>query len=211
MPWCFGTSGSVRTSSSHHVARWPERRPDLLAVHDPVVAVAHRRRPQRREVGARVGLGEPLAPDVVAAQHRGEQTALLLLGAVRHDRRCDVRDAEHVDRPGCAGAVHLLGPHDLLHHARAAARRTPRATRSRRSRASASSRVPRLATDELRARRARCPSTGPARGRRRSGARRATHGTRRGTPRPRGDRRSPRTRMRRASRSAVDGTPQPGS
>ena len=44
------------------------RGPDLLAAHDVVVAVAHRLRAQRREVGPGAGLGEALAPHVVALE-----------------------------------------------------------------------------------------------------------------------------------------------
>ena len=46
-------------------------RPDLLTVDDVVVAVAHRPRLERREIGAGVGLAEPLAPDHVATRSCG--------------------------------------------------------------------------------------------------------------------------------------------
>jgi hypothetical protein len=42
--------------------------PDLLAVDHPVVAVAHRPRRGRRHVRPAAGLGEELAPDLLAAQ-----------------------------------------------------------------------------------------------------------------------------------------------
>ena len=87
------------------------------------------------EVGAGVGLGEALAPDVVAAQHRGAAGRVFCSSVpYGHDRRRDVGDAEHVERARRAGAVQLLGPHHLLHHARRRGRRTRPATRSRRSR-----------------------------------------------------------------------------
>ena len=54
----------------------------------------------------------------VAAQHAGEQVALLLLGAVFHDRRRDVRQADDVHGPRRPGAVHLLGVDNLLHERR---------------------------------------------------------------------------------------------
>ena len=47
------------------------RRPDLLAVDDVIVAVAHGAGAQRGEVGAGVGLGEALAPHLFTAQDRG--------------------------------------------------------------------------------------------------------------------------------------------
>ena len=43
-----------------------ERGPDLLAVDDEVIAVEHRGGLQAREIGAGVGLGVALAPDVLA-------------------------------------------------------------------------------------------------------------------------------------------------
>ena len=44
-----------------------ERGPHLLAVDDPLVAVADRARRQAGDVGARAGLAEHLAPDLFAA------------------------------------------------------------------------------------------------------------------------------------------------
>ena len=58
-------------------------RPHLLAVDHPLVAVAHRRRRQRRDIGAGAGLAEQLAPDLLAAQQLGEVALLLLVGAAR--------------------------------------------------------------------------------------------------------------------------------
>ncbi len=73
-----------------------ERRPDLLARDDPLVAVAHRARLERGEVGARLRLGEALAPDLVGAQDRLEVAPLLLLGPVRDDGRPAHGEPEHV-------------------------------------------------------------------------------------------------------------------
>ena len=97
-----------------------ERVPRLLTVDDPAVAVEHGRGAQRREVGAGVRFGEALAPDVVAAEHAGEERGLLFVGAVLDDRGRDVREAERVERARRVRAVHLLRVHDLFHHARAA-------------------------------------------------------------------------------------------
>ena len=63
------------------------RRPHLLAVDDPLVAVALGPRAQAGEVGAGAGLGEQLAPDLAAASIYGQEALLLLVGALRHDRR----------------------------------------------------------------------------------------------------------------------------
>ena len=105
------------------------RVPHLLPVDDPLVAVAHRTRAERGEVGAGTGLAEQLAPQLVAAQHRVEVALLLLGRAVHHERGRDHADpdGEHaglhvelrlflrVDRlldAGAAAAAELLGPRD---------------------------------------------------------------------------------------------------
>ena len=55
--------------------------PDLVPVDDVLVAVAHRARAQRREVGAGVGFAEALAPAVAPADQRRA-------GSGRRSRRC---------------------------------------------------------------------------------------------------------------------------
>ena len=52
MPWCLGTSGLVRAISMPMSAIWPPRRPHLLTVDDPLVAVLHRARAEAGEVAA---------------------------------------------------------------------------------------------------------------------------------------------------------------
>ena len=99
----------------------PERVPHLLPVDDELVAVGHRPTLERREVGAGVGLAEALAPDVVASQHPRQEPALLLLGAPLDDRRCDVREADRIERARRTGAVHLFGEDNLVDDAGAAA------------------------------------------------------------------------------------------
>ena len=61
-------------------------RPYLLAGHDPVVAVLDRARLQRREVRAGVGLGEALAPDLLARRGSGP-------GSAPSARRCPTPSA----------------------------------------------------------------------------------------------------------------------
>ena len=64
----------VRARDEHPaVGHVRERVPDLLAVDDPLVAVAHRPGRERREVGAGAGLAEELAPDLFAGEERAEQ------------------------------------------------------------------------------------------------------------------------------------------
>ena len=90
--------------------------PDLLPVHHVVVAVAHRAGLERREVGARLGLGEALAPQHVARGHAREVAGLLLGRAEAHDQRADVVEVHVLRTARLAGGPHLL-PHDgLLPH-----------------------------------------------------------------------------------------------
>ena len=63
------------------------RRPDLLALEHELVAVAPGPGLHAREVRARAGLAEQLAPDVVAAQQRRDERLLLLLAGVHQQRR----------------------------------------------------------------------------------------------------------------------------
>ena len=80
-PLCFGRSGSVRGDEHAAVGEVRERVPHLLAVDDPLVAVAHRAGREAGEVGTRARLGEQLAPDLFAGEHRAQRA---LAGA----RRC---------------------------------------------------------------------------------------------------------------------------
>ena len=52
-----------------------ERGPHLLAVDDPLVAVAHARVRQAGDVGAGAGLAEQLAPDLLAGEQRAQVAA----------------------------------------------------------------------------------------------------------------------------------------
>ena len=82
--------------------------PDLLAGDDPVVAVADGAGLDRGQVRPGVGLGEPLAPDLLGGQDRVQITLALLLGPPRHDRRTGEQQPEHVRRQRRAGAAELL-------------------------------------------------------------------------------------------------------
>ena len=103
--------------------------PDLLAVDDEVVAVAHALGFERGQVAAGVRLGEALAPDFVAREDAGQVAFLLLFGADGDDRRPDqsLADRAHplrgvgqgqlfledglLDERGAA-AAEFLGPGD---------------------------------------------------------------------------------------------------
>ena len=96
-------------------------RPDLLPGDHPLVAVLDRLGLQRGEIRARLGLGEPLAPDLVGGQDRLEVALLLLLGAVGDHDRAAHRQPEDVGRARDLGRGRLLGEDGLLDHRRAAA------------------------------------------------------------------------------------------
>jgi hypothetical protein len=82
-----------------------ERVPDLLAVDDPLVAVADRTSCQRREIGARTRLGEQLAPLLLARVQRAQEPALHLFAAVRDDGR----SGEEVPEEDAAAALCSTG------------------------------------------------------------------------------------------------------
>ena len=75
MPLCFGASGFGPHEELAAVGDLGVGGPDLLAGDHVVVAVAHGPGAQRGEVGPGLGLGEPLAPHVVAAQDAGQVRA----------------------------------------------------------------------------------------------------------------------------------------
>ena len=61
--------------------------PDLLTVDDPLVAVADRLRGEAGEVGTGARLGEQLAPDLLAGEHRTQEAFADLVAAVGGDGR----------------------------------------------------------------------------------------------------------------------------
>ena len=122
MPLCFGASGSVRASTKIQLARWPA---DVqifwpLMTHSSPSSTA--RQPRFAEVGAGVGLGVALAPEVLAREDAGQVVLLLLLGPPLQDRVADHLDAEHVvaRAGGHAGPVELLDQDHLLERAQPA-------------------------------------------------------------------------------------------
>ena len=95
--WSIGTSRydrplcavGVRVGAHHREAPLRavrERRPHLLAVDDPLVAVEHGARLHVRQVGAGVGLRVALAPQLLDRLDLREEALLLRLGAVRDQR-----------------------------------------------------------------------------------------------------------------------------
>ena len=127
IPLCLGTSGFVRATMK------PERRdvgqggPHLLAVEEPLVAVALGAGGQPGDVGARAGLAEELAPDLLVREE-GPEVALLLLGCpVGGDGGGAHAVADGVAHPGhrrATGAQPRLRPL-LVSRASGRARRAP--------------------------------------------------------------------------------------
>jgi len=98
-----------------------ERRPHLLPVHDEVAVLLARARANSGEIGASFRLRETLAPDLLRGQDRGEVARLLLLGAMRHDRRPGHAEADHTDVWRCLCPRHLFEEDRLVRIGSAAA------------------------------------------------------------------------------------------
>lgn len=65
------------------------RAPDLLAVQDPLVAIAIGAAAQRGQVTAGPRFGEQLATQIARGHESSDELFLLLLGAEQVDGRCD--------------------------------------------------------------------------------------------------------------------------
>ncbi len=90
-------------------------RPHLLPGELPAaVVLLARARLHGGQVRAGGGLGEQLAPDLVAVQHRAEVARLLLVGPVRDDRRAEHAHADRVEDARHFGLGDLLVADDLL-------------------------------------------------------------------------------------------------
>ena len=134
MPRCFFSARRVGADQAEDpVGVLAERRPGLLAVDDPVVAVADGGGAQRGQVGAGVGLGEALAPpDVEVRRLRQEALLLLLVAEGREDR------ADHAGVEGAAARARWPAASPRARCGAAAAsspcRPTPPASAARRAR-----------------------------------------------------------------------------
>ena len=115
MPWCLGWSGSVRAIRMPSCEPLGAGRPDLLAVHDPLAAVAHGARAEAGQVAAGVGLAEQLAPDLLAGEQGEEVALLLLLGAGVDDGRAGPADADRVRGARHPGPGELVVDEQLVH------------------------------------------------------------------------------------------------
>src|SRR6058998_2863948 len=103
----------------HAIGDVGQRRPHLLPVDHPVLAVFHGTSLERREIGPGVRLRIPLAPDLFAGEDLGRIPLLLLLGPVGDDRRPGHADAEDVQDLRRLGQRHLLVEDQLLHEGEA--------------------------------------------------------------------------------------------
>jgi hypothetical protein len=89
-------------------------RPDLLAVEHPFIAVAPRGELQRTEVGARLGLTEPLAPDRRPGRDAGQVPGTLLTRPHLHEDGADPVEAHVLRTAWLEVGPHLLAEHSLL-------------------------------------------------------------------------------------------------
>ncbi len=89
------------------------RGPHLLTIDDPLLTVLHGTGLDARQVRARSGLGEQLAPHVAPRDHVGQEASFLILGAVVDDRRSGHHHADATRRPDgsdlTAGTAHQAG------------------------------------------------------------------------------------------------------
>src|SRR5690606_38241325 len=92
----------------------------LLAIHDVVIAVAHRRGLHRGEVGTGPGFGIALAPPIEAIEYARQPVTLLSLGAVFDQDRPQHAYAKRHDARR-AGQGTLILENEALHSAPAGA------------------------------------------------------------------------------------------
>ena len=96
-PWRFGTDGVGAGETDREVRDVRPRGPDLLAVEDPLLAVAHRAGGERRQIRSRARLAEELAPLLRGCDDRRQEPQPLLLGAVREERGRGAVEPERVE------------------------------------------------------------------------------------------------------------------
>jgi hypothetical protein len=114
----------VRIRSREHAAPAGELRPRdprLLSTERITAGGLDGSRPQRREVGSRLGLREPLAPNLLRREDRRDVAALLLVCAEGEERRAEDVEADDRDELGRARGREFLVDDDLLGRRAAAA------------------------------------------------------------------------------------------
>ena len=190
MPLCFGRVGVGAGEHEDVVGEVAGRRPDLLAVEHPLVAVELG--PAARGCRGRSRRWARSSPGTTCPRRRGcaAGSALLLLGAPLQERVAEHLDAEHVvAAAGRARRPWRTPRRGSPARAPTARRRRTRSASRRREVARCSCRVSRHSLDErvdlLAFERADALPVRPA------GARRGTPGPSRGRPRPRRSRSAP--------------------
>ncbi len=91
-----------------------EARPHLLSVNDVVIAGIFSSCSQRGQIAARPGLGESLAPDLLAGKDRREVCGLLLVCSVGDDRRTSHAEPDDADVLRSLGSRALLEEDGLV-------------------------------------------------------------------------------------------------
>ena len=97
------------------------RRPDLLSVDYPLVAIAYGARAQRGEVGTSSGLAEELTPDILTTCDAREPARFLCFAAVHHEHGADHADCDRHEVGGRPELRFLLVPDHALERALPAA------------------------------------------------------------------------------------------
>ncbi len=121
MPLCFGNSGSVRASTPHQRANWPQEIHVFWPFSTQEPSRLDGRRAERREIGARLGLREPLRPQLLCREDRPHEARTLLVGPERENRRAEYVQTDDGRELGRACRGQLLVDDDLLRRRAAAA------------------------------------------------------------------------------------------
>ena len=141
MPRCASASGSVRASRMPNCATCAS----VVQTFWPFTTYSSPSRTarvgERREVAARAGLAEQLAPDLGAVEEAGQPALLLFLGAGDEQRRAGPADPDRVQRARDLQLAHRLVELELLGRAgvEAPRRRPVRRDEARPARAGGSS------------------------------------------------------------------------
>ena len=104
----------MRASTPHQRAYWPHDTQVFWPLRTKWSLVLDGSRAQRGEVGAGVGLGEALAPDLLGGQDRRDVPPALLVRAEAQQRRAEDVEPDDVDELRGARRRELLVDDDLL-------------------------------------------------------------------------------------------------
>ena len=113
MPLCFGALAIGAGEHEAPIAPVRVRRPDLLTVDDPVVAVEVGARLNVRQVAARIRFGVSLTPQFLAPADLGQESILLLDRTEVDERGADQPFTDVAESTRAAGPCVLLVENDL--------------------------------------------------------------------------------------------------